>query len=216
MLVVIRERGIQRPEKNPSKDEIGTKEWKRKRRPTVNPPIPILIRLSNHLIHLVIRQLLADTRHDMSELGGGDEAVVVAVEDLEGLADLLLGVRVLHLARHHGQEFREVNGAVVVGVDLVDHVLQLGFRRVLAQRAHHGAELFGRDLAIAVLVLFGGWQGRKRSAEFEVVDFLVALGVYVSSPGMDGRGVADVMGGGGKTYEEGESLLELADLLLGQ
>lgn len=42
---------------------------------------------------------------------------------------------------------REINGAVVVGVNLVDHVLQLGLGGVLAQRAHDSAQLLGGDLA---------------------------------------------------------------------
>ena len=41
----------------------------------------------------------------------------------------------------------EVDGAVVVGIDLVDHVLQLGLARVLAKRAYDCAELLGGDLA---------------------------------------------------------------------
>lgn len=41
----------------------------------------------------------------------------------------------------------KVDGAVVVGIDLVDHVLQLGLGGVLAKRAHDGAELLGGDLA---------------------------------------------------------------------
>lgn len=41
----------------------------------------------------------------------------------------------------------EVNGAVVVGVNLVDHVLQLRLGGVLAQRAHDSAQLLGGDLA---------------------------------------------------------------------
>jgi len=45
----------------------------------------------------------------------------------------------------------EVDGAVVVGVDLVDHVLELRLGRVLAQRSHDGAELLGRDLSCAIL-----------------------------------------------------------------
>jgi hypothetical protein len=48
---------------------------------------------------------------------------------------------------------RKVNGAIVVGVHLVDHVLQLGLGGVLTQGAHHGAELLGRDLTIAIFVL---------------------------------------------------------------
>jgi len=41
----------------------------------------------------------------------------------------------------------EVDGAVVVGVNLVDHVLQLGLGGVLAQRAHDGSKLLGGDLS---------------------------------------------------------------------
>ena len=41
---------------------------------------------------------------------------------------------------------REVNGAVVVGIDLVDHVLKLRLAGILAERAHHGAKFFGGDL----------------------------------------------------------------------
>lgn len=139
----------------------------------------------------------------MTQLSRGDEAVVVAVEDLvillgarpipavmvesmgisnlEGLADFLLGVGVLHLPCHHGQELwlirvstclqgcgrgvtparpppsflkgrasgrtREVNGAIVVGVDLVNHILQLRLGRVLAKGPHDRAELLGGDLS---------------------------------------------------------------------
>ena len=141
--------------------------------------------------------------HHVPQLGGADEAVAIAVEDLECLDELFLRVGVLgsrarccnvwisgssnvaqlpplltetspslacstsgsrgwarvrthrrvrnsecfgrrrhlHLSGHQRQELGEVNGAVSIGVDLVDHVLQLGLRRVLAQRAHHGAQL---------------------------------------------------------------------------
>ena len=41
---------------------------------------------------------------------------------------------------------------LTVGVHLVDHVLQLGLCGVLTQRAHDGAQLFGGDGSIAVLV----------------------------------------------------------------
>jgi hypothetical protein len=141
---------------------------------TVDSAVTILISLSNHLIDFVVCQLLADTRHDMAELGGGDEAVVVAVEHLEGLADLFFGIGVFHLAGHHCEEFcvmleaiihalrsiraeirrtREVNGAIVVGVDLVDHILQFRLGRVLAQGAHDGAEFFGGDLSCSISML---------------------------------------------------------------
>lgn len=41
----------------------------------------------------------------------------------------------------------EVNGAIVIRVNLVDHVLELGLAGVLAERAHDGTQLLGGDLA---------------------------------------------------------------------
>jgi len=42
---------------------------------------------------------------------------------------------------------RKVNGAVVIGINLVDHVLKLGFGGILAKGTHDGAEFFRGDLA---------------------------------------------------------------------
>jgi len=84
----------------------------------VDLPVTIDVSLADHLVDLLVRELLAQVGHDVTELGGGDETVTVLVEDLERLQDLLLGVGVLHLAGHHSQELREVDGAAAVGVDL--------------------------------------------------------------------------------------------------
>lgn len=50
---------------------------------TVDPSITVLVSLADHFVDLVVSELLADRGHDMPELGGGDEAVVIAVEDLK-------------------------------------------------------------------------------------------------------------------------------------
>lgn len=50
---------------------------------TVDPPVTILVSLADHLVDFVISELLADRGHDVPELGSGDEAVVVAIEDLQ-------------------------------------------------------------------------------------------------------------------------------------
>lgn len=66
---------------------------------------------------------------------------------LHQLQDLLAGERVshLHLAGHEVQELREVDGAVAISINLVDHVLQLCLCWVLAQAAHDCAQLLGGD-----------------------------------------------------------------------
>ena len=94
--------------------------------------------------------LLTEVRHDMSQLRSADVAVSVLIEDLEGLFDLLLAIGVAHLARHHRQEFGEIDGAIAVRIDLVDHVLEFSFGGVLPERPHDGAELFCSNGAIAV------------------------------------------------------------------
>jgi hypothetical protein len=90
-----------------------------KKRLTVNSAVAVLISLSDHLVNLVVSQLLANRSHDVAELSGRDKTVVVAVKDLECLSDLLLGIRVLHLASHHGQEFCEGISFVAANGELV-------------------------------------------------------------------------------------------------
>jgi hypothetical protein len=72
-----------------------------------------------------------------------------------------------HLARHHRKKFGKVDGAVTVGIDLVDHVLKLGLGRVLAEGAHDSAKLLGGDGSITVLVEKGKGLSRKQRAGFE-------------------------------------------------
>merc|ERR1719189_1967031 len=118
----------------------------------VDLPITVNIRLSNHLIHLLISELLTKVGHDMAELRSADEAVAVAIEHLEGFDQLLLCVGVFHLARHEGQKLGKVDGAITICVDLVDHVLELSLCGVLPQRPHHCAQLLCGDCAVAIFV----------------------------------------------------------------
>lgn len=51
-----------------------------------------------------------------------------------------------------GTHTREVDGAIVVGIHLVDHVLELRLGRVLTQGPHHGAQFLGGDLTWLIFV----------------------------------------------------------------
>ena len=73
----------------------------------VDLAIAVDVSLADHLVDLLVGELLAEVGHDVTELGGGDEAIAVLVEHLEGLLDLLLGVGVLHLAGHEVEELQE-------------------------------------------------------------------------------------------------------------
>ena len=48
----------------------------------VNLPVAIDVRLADHLVDLLVRQLLAEVRHHVAQLGGADEAVAITVEHL--------------------------------------------------------------------------------------------------------------------------------------
>eukprot|EP01084_Bolivina_argentea_P181929 314162_1 len=143
----------------------------------VDLAVTVDVGLADHLVDLLVGELLAEVRHDVAELSSGDETVAVLVENAESLLDLLLGVGVLHLAGHQGQELGEINRAAAVLVDLVDHVLELSLSGVLAEGAHDGAELLGRDGAIAVLVEQG--EGLLELADL-LVGKLVGHGELIS------------------------------------
>lgn len=81
----------------------------------VDLTVAINVGLADHLVDLLVRQLLAQVRHDVAQLGGRDETVAVLVEYSERLSDLLFAVGVLHFARHHRQELGEIDGAVAYG-----------------------------------------------------------------------------------------------------
>jgi hypothetical protein len=99
--------------------------------------VTIDIGLTDHLIHLLVGQLFAEVGHDVSQFGCGNESVSVSIEDLEGLNELLFCVCIFHFSCHEGQEFREVDGSISIGIHLIDHVLKLSFGGVLSQRSHH-------------------------------------------------------------------------------
>jgi hypothetical protein len=49
---------------------------------TVDTPIAILVSLADHLVNLLIREFLANRRHDVTKLSSRDETIVVAIKDL--------------------------------------------------------------------------------------------------------------------------------------
>ena len=116
----------------------------------VDVAVAVRVGLADHLADLLVAQLLPEVGHDVPELRRGDEPVLVLVEHAERLPELLLRLRVLHLARHQAQELLQVDGAAVVAVHLGDHVLQLRLRGVLPEGAHHGPELLGCDATCQV------------------------------------------------------------------
>merc|ERR1719215_1005542 len=84
----------------------------------VDLSVTIHISLANHFINLLVRQLLAQVCHHVTQLSRRNETITVTVKDLEGFDQLLLGIGVLHLSCHQRQEFREVDGTVAISIHL--------------------------------------------------------------------------------------------------
>jgi hypothetical protein len=120
----------------------------------VDVAVAVHVGLTDHLGHLLLAQLLPEVGHHVPELGRGDHPVLVLVEHAERLPELLLRLRVPHLARHQAQELLLVDGAAAVAVHLGDHVLQLRLGGVLPERPHHGSELLGCDATCQVKLYF--------------------------------------------------------------
>ena len=66
------------------------------------------------------------------------------------LEDLVLGVAVQDLVRHHLEELLVADGAAAIVVDVRDHLLDLLLLRLEAQGAHGDLQLLGVDLAGAI------------------------------------------------------------------
>merc|ERR1711862_667282 len=73
----------------------------------VDLAITIHVCLPNHFVDFLIREFLAQVRHDVAQLGCADETVSITIENLEGLDELLFRVCVFHLSCHERQELRE-------------------------------------------------------------------------------------------------------------
>mmetsp|Transcript_35126 Transcript_35126/g.78178 ORF Transcript_35126/g.78178 Transcript_35126/m.78178 type:complete len:206 (+) Transcript_35126:571-1188(+) len=118
----------------------------------VDLTITINIGLADHLLHLFLGELLAQVGHHMPQLSSRDEAVSILIEHFESLPQLLLLISFLHLACHKSKEFREVNGAVAISINLIDHVLQFCLSWVLPKGTHHRPKLLCCNCSICILV----------------------------------------------------------------
>merc|ERR1711977_573319 len=107
----------------------------------VDLTIAITVSLVDHVLELLIVDVLAELLSHASEVAEGDLVGVVVVEQLEHLLDVLAGVLLAHLASHHVQEFGELDGAVAIVVDVSDHLLELLVLDLEAKGTHGGLEL---------------------------------------------------------------------------
>merc|ERR1719247_2858317 len=102
----------------------------------VDLAIAITVGLVDHVLELLIINVLTELLSHAGEVAEGNLVGVVVIEELEHLLDVLAGVLLAHLASHHLEELAELNLARAVGIDVGDHLLDLE-----AEGAHGGLEL---------------------------------------------------------------------------
>ena len=120
----------------------------------VRRDLAVLVRVGalDHLHELRVGHGLAELLGDALEVAQRDAARLVVVEEVEHLLDVLARVLVGHLRRHHVEELLEVDGAVVVLVDVADHLVDGLVLGLEAERLHRRLELLGVDRAGAIRV----------------------------------------------------------------
>merc|ERR1711912_121754 len=91
----------------------------------VDLTIAITVGLVDHVLELLLVDVLTELLGDTAKVAEGDLAGVVIVEELEDLLDVLAGVLLTHLASHHLEELGELDRAVAVVVNVGDHLLEL-------------------------------------------------------------------------------------------
>ena len=103
-----------------------------------------------HLVGLFLGESFAQNGNDVSDFGNGDGSGVGFVEYFEGFNDILFHVaHILDLAGHEGEE----DGKIDLGSSNFAQILfDFEVGGVGAERSHHGAQLFGVDGSVAVLV----------------------------------------------------------------
>ena len=115
----------------------------------VDQAVLVGVGLLDHLLQLLLGELLAEVCHNVPQLSHREEALAVLVKHLEGLPHLLI--------RWVGfQGTGGVLGELVKGqgrTSLSGELFQLSLSGVQAKRAHHKAKIFGLNGALALLVV---------------------------------------------------------------
>jgi len=114
--------------------------------------VSVSVHLLNHRLDLLIRELLPQVVHDPPQLCRSYDPIVVLVEDFEGHSYFIIIVKIVHLPLHDGQELRDVNGPIVIRINLVDHIPELSFSGILTERLHGNFELLDGNDTVVVFV----------------------------------------------------------------
>lgn len=109
---------------------------------------------ADHLPAIIQGAFLAEAAEHVEQLLGGDGAVLVDVEDGEGVLQILQHLLVVHVAGVELDEFLQIDESVAVRVHLPDHDPHLLLRHRVPQAPHDRPQLRRADLPVPVRVEF--------------------------------------------------------------
>ncbi|KAL5129797.1 hypothetical protein HKD37_12G033028 [Glycine soja] len=104
----------------------------------------------DHVATFVEEALEVEAVEREVELRSGDEAVFVAVVEIEGVVELARSTVGRGVGATESGELREADEAVVVGVEVFHDAVKVLQRDVESERSEHAVELVGGDLTVAV------------------------------------------------------------------
>lgn len=115
----------------------------------VNVSVAIRINGFDHIVAFLNGALHSEPVQNLTKLSGRDQAVLVLVVKVEGVTELR-STAVCASGTAEGGKLREVNEAVVIGVEVFHDAFELFRRDSRSERAEDVVQLVDGDLAIAV------------------------------------------------------------------
>lgn len=115
----------------------------------VDTAVTVRIDGLDHVLALLDGALHPEAVQRKVEFRGGDETVLVAVVQIEGVAELG-GAAVRCVGAAECGELREADEAVMVGVEVVHHATELLRRHAGSECPENAVQLVDGDLAVAV------------------------------------------------------------------
>mmetsp|Transcript_22191 Transcript_22191/g.51039 ORF Transcript_22191/g.51039 Transcript_22191/m.51039 type:complete len:205 (+) Transcript_22191:569-1183(+) len=118
----------------------------------VHLAVAVQIRLSDHLLQLLVCHVLTQLARYPLEIAEGDLTRLVIIEELEDTSDFLWRVSVAHLARHHFHKLLEIDRPRAVEINVGNHLAHFLLLRVKAKSTQRHLQLLCVNCAAPVRV----------------------------------------------------------------
>ncbi|GMT13885.1 hypothetical protein PFISCL1PPCAC_5182, partial [Pristionchus fissidentatus] len=116
----------------------------------------VSVDLSDHLVELLLGDVVVKGAQDVAQVGHVDVAVALLIIQSECLSQLVFQSRVILTSDdevgHHGSELLELDLTRTIGIELLDELLEIALLEGLSHRSEDHANLVGANVSLALLV----------------------------------------------------------------